>query len=176
MISEMLLFCDSAFLSAFTFSTQYNDSRWCLELQRVRTVLWTWTVRLEICSVLRMHIQPVQVELEFWQSKATTMVSAVIFVCTLSVQFFFFPNIYFLVQNVNINKVYIWIFCLHFHASFSFSFILFSLHVAVLLFFPQAPAPQRILSQRCQGVDWQAPAVYSSLGQLCGPAQVLQAT
>lgn len=99
----------------------------------MRTVLWTWTVRLEICSVLRMHIQPVQVELEFWQSKATIRVVAVIFVCTLSVQFF--SPVYFLVQNVNINKVCILIFCLNF-------VILFSLHVAVLLFFPGSGSPK----------------------------------
>lgn len=37
----------------------------------MRTVKWTWTVRPEICLVPRMLIQPVLVELESWQSKAT---------------------------------------------------------------------------------------------------------
>lgn len=93
MILDIFLSCASAFLSAFSFFTQCQDFRWCLELQRVRTVLWTWTVRLEICSVLRMLIQPVQVELEFWQSKGTIRAWKVIFVCAISVQFFS-PNVF----------------------------------------------------------------------------------
>lgn len=63
----------------------------------MRTVKWTWTVRPEICLVPRMLIQPVLVELESWQSKATIRVSRVIFVCL----FLFI----FLFENGNIKKV-----------------------------------------------------------------------
>lgn len=126
----------SVFLSAFAFSTQDKDFRWCLQLQRERTVLWTWTVRPEICSVLKMLIQPVQVELEFWQSKGTIWVCKVIFVCAISIQFFFFLQRLFTCSKCKHKQGVLWNFFVDILSSW------FSLYVAILLVFPRLGLPK----------------------------------
>lgn len=60
-----LLVCDSL------------DCRWYLELQRGRTVRWTWTVRLEIFSVRKTLIPLAQVEQESWPSRNIALKRAV---------------------------------------------------------------------------------------------------
>lgn len=99
---EIPLSGTSAFLSAFIFFTGVKDFRWCPKLQKVRTVLWTWTVRPKIRSVLRILIQPVQVEPEFWQSKVTIIVSSGIFVYYICTDL---SPFYIIVHNINIDKV-----------------------------------------------------------------------